>query len=97
MYCQNCGSELEQVKICVPLWIAFYKCNSCGQSWLEVADPRWIYPLQLLELGILEKAMEASDNHLAEAASKFLFVDYKTVSIVEFEKFLAFGWEQNSP
>ncbi len=87
-YCQRCGGALEQVKLCAPLWIAFLKCNNCNQGYLEVADPRLIFPLQLLGLGVLEKALAASDETLAAAAGKFQFIDYKTVSIVAFEKAL---------
>lgn len=87
-YCQKCGGELEQLKFCAPLWVAFFKCNTCGQSYLQVADPRWIYPLLFLELGVLEKARAASDEQLEAAAAKIQTVDYKTVSIVGFEKTL---------
>ena len=88
-YCQRCGGELEERKLCVPLWIAFHSCISCPQSYLEVADPRWIYPLQFLESGLLEKALQASDEQLKAAAAQLQFINHKTVSIVEFEQILA--------
>ncbi|HEX8465256.1 MAG TPA: hypothetical protein VF627_11620 [Abditibacterium sp.] len=86
--CQRCGAPLEERKLCASLWITFYVCSGCRQSYLEVADPRWVYPLQFLELGVLEKALQASDEQLKTAASKIEIIDYKTVSIVGFEKAL---------
>ena len=47
---------------------------------------RWIYPLLFLELQVLEKALSASDEDLVEAARQIKTIDYKTVSIVGFEK-----------
>ncbi len=88
-YCQRCGNELEERRFCAALWLAFYKCQACSQAYLEVADPRWIYPLQFLELGLLEKALQASEEQMKSAAAKIEFVNYKTVSIVEFEKALS--------
>ena len=88
MFCQKCGSQLSQIKLCAALWIAFYRCQSCNQSYLEVADTRWIYPLMFLELGLAEKALSLADEDLAEAARQIKIVDYKTVSIVEFENAL---------
>jgi Ni,Fe-hydrogenase I small subunit len=87
-HCQRCGTELEERKLCAALWLGFYACQGCGQAYLEVADPRWIYPLQFLEIATLEKALHASDEQLAQAAAKIEFINYKTVSIVEFEKAL---------
>jgi len=87
-YCQRCGSELEQVKLVAHLWIAFYKCPKACDTYLEVANPRWIFPLQALERGVLQKALTASDELLKVAAERIKFVDYKTVSIVFFEKTL---------
>lgn len=88
MYCQKCGARLTLAKLCAALWLSFYKCENCGQSYLEVADARWIYPLLLLEPQILDKALAASDEALAQAARQIQTIDYKTVSIVEFEKFV---------
>ena len=87
-YCQRCGSELEQVKLVAHLWIAFYKCPQACDAYLEVADPRWIFPWQILEPGVLQKALAASDESLRLAAERIKFIDYKTVSSVFFEKTL---------
>jgi hypothetical protein len=87
-YCQRCGSELEQVKEVVPLWLTFYQCPKSCAAYLEVAHPNWIFPLQKLEYGVLEKALTASDELLALAAERIKIVDYKTVSIMLFEKTL---------
>ncbi len=88
MYCQKCGFQLEQIKLCAPLWIAFYRCEHCRQCYLEVADARWIYPLLFLEAQVLENSLHLSDEALTIAARKIKVVDYKTVSIVEFENAL---------
>ncbi len=83
--CQQCGAQLEEVKFCVSLWIAFYKCNNCGQGYLQVADLRWVFPLQPLEPDIMEKALIATDEHLRAATVKIQMIDYQTVSIFEFK------------
>ena len=87
-YCQRCGSEMAQVKLLAHLWIAFYKCPMTTDAYLEIADPRWIYPLQILESGVLEKALVAWDELLELAAQRIKVIDYKTVSIIFFEKTL---------
>lgn len=96
LYCQKCGGELEQEKLCAALWIAFYKCGACGQSYMEVADSRWIYPLQFLSLGLLEKVLAASEEQLKSAALRIEAIDHKTVSIVAFEKALSQAGESDS-
>lgn len=87
-YCQNCGAKLELVKFCGSLWMSLLNCNTCGQAYLQIADPRWVYSLQFLGMGVLKAALSASDETLALAAGKFVFIDYKTVSVVDFEKVL---------
>jgi hypothetical protein len=74
--------------MCATLWLSFLNCNSCSQAYLQVADARWIYPLQFLELGVLQKAMSASEEALGAVAANISFIDYKTISIVAFEKAL---------
>jgi hypothetical protein len=87
-YCQQCGSQLEQVKLVVHLWIAFYKCPKACDTYLEVAHPDWRFPLQILSLGVLQQALSASDELLNLATERIKVVDYKTVSIMLFEKTL---------
>ena len=88
LHCQRCGTELEEVRLCPSLWLSFLNCGVCSQAYLQVADPRWVYPLQFLELRVLQKAVSATEEALATAAANILFIDYKTVSIVAFEKTL---------
>ena len=90
--CQRCGAGLEEVRVCRSLWLAFLNCNACSQAYLQVADARWVSPLQFSELSVLQKAVSASDEALAAAAASIRFIDYKTVSIVAFEKTLFSLW-----
>ncbi len=87
MYCQKCGFLLAQAKLCAALWLAFYRCENCRQDYLEVADTRYVFPL-LLESGCLTRALAASEEELASAAKHIVLLDYKTVSMVEFERAL---------
>lgn len=66
-------------------WITFYECSRrCDPSatYLEVTDTRWIYPLQFLELGTLNKAVSIPEDVIGLATSRIKRIDYKTVSIV---------------
>lgn len=80
-YCQRCNGLLDEVRFCGPLWIAFYKCNNCGQDYLNVADPRWIFPLQPLEPDVMRKALAASEEQLKVAVNRIEDINYHTVAI----------------
>jgi ssDNA-binding Zn-finger/Zn-ribbon topoisomerase 1 len=88
-HCPDCGTPLEEVRDCRTHWVRPLKCPECGQpGFLEVADMKWIYPLQRLEYGVMQAIREADEATLHEAVSRIDRVDYKTVSIVNFEKHL---------
>ena len=87
-YCQKCNTLLDEIKFCGSLWMSFLKCNNCGQDYLQVADPRWIFPLQPLEPDIMQKALSATKEQLKAASDKIEMIDYKTVSIEGFKKVL---------
>jgi hypothetical protein len=62
------------------------KCGRCVERWfLEVADARWIYPLQRLDPGVGRRIQEADEKRIEEAVPRIRNIDYKTVSIVGFE------------
>lgn len=63
------------------------ECPVCPlKAFLEVASPQWIYPLQRLDPGVAQRINDADEALLGEAISKLQYVDYKTVSIVGFER-----------
>ena len=67
-------------------WAVVY--SSSSGAYLELADLRWQYPLLPLGRGVLEKIVEAEPDLLQAAFRAIQTVDYKTVSIVEFERIL---------
>ena len=49
---------------------------------------RWIYPLLRLEYGALKALTEAEECEIEMAVKTIKHIDFKTVSIVEFENIL---------
>jgi hypothetical protein len=56
---------------------------------LEVGDARWIFPLLRLEPGTRYKIKEANEDLIKQAAERIRYIDYKTVSIIDFEHTLS--------
>ena len=88
-FCPDCGTHLKEARDCKAHWIRALLCPTCqSPGFLEVADNRWIYPLQRLERGVLDSLIKAEDSSIRKAASLLNRVDYKTISIVDFESHL---------
>lgn len=88
-YCQLCGSPLTAVGDHLKYWIIFYECSKRCMLWatyLEVSDPNWSYPLQILEFGTLERALSVPEGVIGLAVSRIKRIDYKTISILYFEQ-----------
>jgi hypothetical protein len=90
VYCPNCGSKLEPVPINHDLWMRFFRCQSdgCGKVFVKVIDMKNDYPLIEVFPNIPDKVNDLSPKGAKEAWSKVHFVDYKTVSVVDFEHYV---------
>jgi len=70
-------------------WLRFLKCPRCSAAYfLEVADSKFIYPLQRLDTGAARKLKAAGEAEIDAAVTRIRRIDHKTVSIVEFEQTL---------
>ena len=71
-------------------WITVYECPSDLplHDFMEVGDPRWVFPLLGLNLGVKERLVDADPSLIDIAVSRIKMIDYKTVSIVGFEQTL---------
>ncbi|WP_369935911.1 hypothetical protein [Xanthomonas tesorieronis] len=99
-YCSHCGLELREVGDFRSHWITVYECSSTLplHDFLEVGDPRWIFPLLNLDLGVKDRLVDAEPSLVELAVSRIRMIDYKTVSIVGFEQTLlgAFSEQGNA-
>jgi len=89
-YCSHCGLELREFGDFRSHWITVYECPSelPLHDFLEVGDPRWIFPLLDLNLGVKDRLTNADPSLVELAVSRIRMIDYKTVSIVGFEQTL---------
>ncbi|MFL1467488.1 hypothetical protein [Marinobacter sp. HN1S83] len=89
-YCPNCGAKLSPVTIKHDLWMQFFRCGAeeCEKTFAKVVDMRNDYPLIEVFPNIPEKVNALSAAGVGEAWNRVNFVDYKTVSLVDFEEFL---------
>lgn len=86
IYCPDCGATLKEPRDLRAHWLRLLKCPRCvAGDFLEVADARWIFPMQRLDLGVSEKIVAADDALIRTAAGRIRQIDYKTVSTVDFE------------
>nr|WP_231103676.1 hypothetical protein [Xanthomonas translucens] len=53
-----------------------------------MGDPRWTFPLLDLNPGVKDRLVNADPALVELAVSRIRMIDYKTVSIVDFEKTL---------
>jgi hypothetical protein len=89
-FCPDCGARFTEPRDLRTFWIRVLKCPSCTLGdFLEVGDSRWIFPLQRLELGSFQKIMAADETLLRTAVERVRRIDFKTVSIVDFEQTLS--------
>ena len=88
-FCPKTGEPLELVKRSAKAWVTVWRSSQWG--YLEVADPKWCYPLIPIDDDVLQKVEESSLDVLEQAAKKLRFVDYQTVAIADFESALRGG------
>ena len=55
---------------------------------MEVGDPRWVYPLLDLNLGVKDRLANADRSLVELAVSRIKPIDYKSVTIDDFEQTL---------
>jgi len=85
-YCPACGSHLNEVGDFRRFWFSVYVCSANPlHEFLYIADARWIYPLLNLQTGVLKALQSVNEATIELAVSRLKFIDYKTVSIVDFE------------
>ena len=90
MFCPTCGGELRAIPYMAELWWAQpYRCaRDEGHTYINILDERWVYPLLPLERGVAEAFESADEETLRAACGRIKRIDYKTVSIVFFERTL---------
>lgn len=88
-YCPDCGSELSEPRDLRKYWLRLLKCvdKGCG-FFLEVGDSRWVYPMQRLDLGVGDKMIAVDEDVIENAVGRIEAINYKTVSILEFERLI---------
>lgn len=69
-------------------WITVYECPSeeVLDEFTEVGDPRWVFPLLDLSVGVKDRLVVAEQAVLSQVVSRIRMIDYKTVSIIAFEQ-----------
>ena len=88
-FCPDCGDPFDEPRDLTVHWIRLLKCPNDGLGYfLEVGDSKWIYPLQRLQFEAAQQLLQADDELIREAVGRIQRVDYKTVSIVQFESTL---------
>ena len=86
-FCLDCGTKLVEDRDLRKFWIRLLGCPSCSHShFLEVADLRWVFPLQRLQVGSYQAILDADDDRIQEAVVRIRQIDFKTVTIVDFER-----------
>ncbi len=85
-YCQECGSELTEITVPSYSWVKCYGCiPDCGNNYVQAIDIKNSYLLSKTFPNI-PKLLNESPKEKVEAAVKLINkINYKTVSIVEFE------------
>jgi hypothetical protein len=93
-YCSHCGKELREVGNFRSHWITVYECPSGMplHDFIEVGDPRWVFPLLDLSPGVKDRLATADPSLLKLAVSRIRRIDHRTVSIVAFEQTLLGGY-----
>lgn len=85
-YCQECGAELNELEVPSYSWVKCYECiSSCDNVYIQVMDIKNIYPLVSTFPNIPKLLNEYSQERVENAAKLIDKINYKTVSIVEFE------------
>lgn len=85
-FCPEHGQRFCPIGDFTKYWCRVYRCPAPNcPGYIEIGDPRAQLLIQL-ELGVLSKLEVASAAILDEAFGRIRSIDYKTVSIIYFEK-----------
>jgi len=88
-FCPCCGNELLRLRKFDRHNANLCRCASESfRNFLEIVVTHCNYPLQNLENGVAEILMEASEEIIDRAFIRMKSIDYKTISIVDFEQTL---------
>lgn len=89
-FCWQCGALLIQQCTFGELWLVGLRCSSpeCDTRYLKLLDMRNDYPPAETFPTVLEKLSAAITQDVEKCRSKIKEVDYKTISIVELERFV---------
>ena len=87
VFCPYCGEELKIKRSFTDLFMDVLQCPAeSDHSFLEVLDPVYIFPLLPLNHGVADILEQADAEMVERVSDKIQTIDYKTVSILEFEK-----------
>ncbi len=88
-FCPDCGARLQTLYINDDFFFVLYRCpREEWNTYLEVIHPIDVFPLQPLNHGTADRILNASEDVLREAAEQIAYIDSKTVSLAEFERYL---------
>ena len=93
-FCPDCGHELDILPTPNGTWLLAYRCSylECHKTYIEILDARNIYPLIETYPNIPETLLDATEDLRKLAISRIKKYDFKTVSIVDFERTLLGVW-----
>lgn len=88
-FCPFCGSNLINKRLNQQAWLRFYQCDSddCKELFVEVMDLKNQYPLVQTNPNLLDRFNTLSKIQADEAVSKIRRIDFKTLSLVDFESY----------
>ena len=92
MYCPQCGKRLDEQGDYTKYFVRLFRCRgpACLNDYLHMSDMKWIYaPLYHLSPGVLRRFEAMSEESKGEALSKIEQIDYTTISLAKFEKFIS--------
>ncbi len=85
-FCPDCGTELREITVPSYVWVRCFECAAeCGSVYIQVVDVRNTYPLVATFPKIPQLLNGLPREKIDKAASLINRIDYKTVSVVEFE------------
>jgi hypothetical protein len=95
-YCNHCGAVLRPVGDFASLWFTIFECSSGSEfhDFMEVGDPRLVFPLLDLSLDVKRRLLESDSELVKLAASRIKMINYKTVSIVAFEQTISGSYRE---
>ena len=85
-FCPDCGTELREIAVSSYSWVRCFECaTACGIVYIHVVDVRNTYPLVVTFPKIPELLNGLPREKIDKAVSLINRINYKTVSVVEFE------------